>query len=115
VCGDDDQGRGNVHWYRADSGDSAVEFRAWTIAPGAVGARCRRVAVHDAKVSLPGTSVWNFEPQFGVGAHYFLNDRHSIDFGAQAIHISNASLADRNSGVNALVQFQLGYTWWKKK
>ena len=67
------------------------------------------------KFPLPGTSVWNFEPQFGLGAHYFLNDRHSIDFGAQAIHISNASLGDRNSGVNALVQFQLGYTWWKKK
>lgn len=66
------------------------------------------------KYPLPGTSVWNFEPQFGVGAHYFVSARHSIDFAANAIHISNASLGDHNAGVNALVQFQLGYTWWQK-
>jgi hypothetical protein len=66
------------------------------------------------KYPLPGTSVWNFEPQFGIGAHYFFSERRSIDLAANAIHISNASLADRNPGINALVQFQLGYTWWKK-
>ena len=65
------------------------------------------------KYPLPGTSVWNFEPQFGVGVHYFVRPRHSIDLGANAVHISNASLGDHNPGVNALVQFQLGYTWWK--
>lgn len=59
------------------------------------------------------TSVWNFTPQFGVGVHYFLRPRRSIDFGANAIHISSASLGDRNPGVNASVQFSLGYTWWK--
>lgn len=58
-------------------------------------------------------SVWNFTPQGGVGLHYFLKPRHSIDFGANAIHISSASLGDRNPGVNASVQFTLGYTWWK--
>lgn len=63
----------------------------------------------------PGTdtSVWNFTPQFGVGAHYFVKPRRSIDFGANAIHISSASLGDKNPGVNASVQFSLGYTWWK--
>jgi lipid A 3-O-deacylase len=60
-----------------------------------------------------GTSVWNFTPQFGIGFHYFLKPRRSIDFAANAIHISNASLGDRNPGVNASVQFQIGYTWWK--
>ncbi len=59
------------------------------------------------------TSVWNFTPQFGVGAHYFLSPRRSIDFGANAIHISSASLGDKNPGVNASVQFTIGYTWWK--
>jgi hypothetical protein len=58
-------------------------------------------------------SVWNFTPQFGVGAHYFLDPRRSIDFGANAIHISSASLGDRNPGVNASVQFTVGYSWWK--
>ncbi len=63
--------------------------------------------------SSANTSVWNFTPQFGVGAHYFLRPNRSIDFAANAIHISNASLGDRNPGVNASVQFSLGYTWWK--
>ena len=60
-----------------------------------------------------GTSVWNFTPQFGIGAHYFLSGGRSIDLAANAIHISSASLGDRNPGVNASVQFQIGYTWWK--
>lgn len=59
------------------------------------------------------TSVWNFTPQFGVGAHYFIRPRRSIDFGANAIHISSASLGDKNPGVNASVQFSIGYSWWK--
>ena len=63
-------------------------------------------------------SVWNFTPQGGVGVHYFLpksptGRARSIDLGANAIHISSASLGDRNPGVNASVQFTLGYSWWK--
>lgn len=60
-----------------------------------------------------GTSVWNFEPQLGIGFHYFIKPRQSITFGANAVHISNASLGDANPGVNATVQLQIGYTWWK--
>jgi lipid A 3-O-deacylase len=60
-----------------------------------------------------GTSVWNFEPQFGVGMHYFVKPNQAITFAANAVHISNASLGDANPGVNATVQFQIGYTWWK--
>jgi lipid A 3-O-deacylase len=60
-----------------------------------------------------GTSVWNFEPQFGLGIHYFVKPKQSITFGANAVHISNASLGDANPGVNATVQLQIGYTWWK--
>jgi len=59
------------------------------------------------------TSVWNFTPQFGVGAHYFTRPNRSIDFSANAIHISSASIGDKNPGVNASVQFSLGYSWWK--
>lgn len=59
------------------------------------------------------TSVWNFTPQFGVGVHYFLKPNRSIDFGANAIHISSASLGDKNPGVNASVQFTVGTSWWK--
>lgn len=58
-------------------------------------------------------SVWNFTPQGGIGAHYFISPRRSIDLGMNAIHISSASLGDRNPGVNASLQFSLGYSWWK--
>jgi hypothetical protein len=60
-----------------------------------------------------GTSVWNFSPQGGVGFHYFTRPKRSIDVGINAVHISSASLGDRNPGVNASVQIQLGYTFWK--
>lgn len=59
------------------------------------------------------TSIWNFTPQFGVGAHYFISPRRSVDFGANAIHISSSSLGDKNPGINASVQFSVGYTWWR--
>jgi lipid A 3-O-deacylase len=59
------------------------------------------------------TSVWNFTPQGGVGIHYFTRPNRSIDFGANGTHISSASLGDRNPGVNASVQFSVGYSWWK--
>jgi hypothetical protein len=60
-----------------------------------------------------GTSVWNFSPQGGVGIHYFVRDKRSIDIGVNGVHISSASLGDRNPGVNASVQVQVGYTFWK--
>lgn len=60
-----------------------------------------------------GTSVWNFSPQGGGGIHYFLRQGRSIDLGVNGVHISSASLGDRNPGVNASVQVQVGYTFWK--
>ena len=60
-----------------------------------------------------GTSVWNFSPQGGIGIHYFTSAKRSIDFSANGVHISSASLGDHNPGVNALWQIQLGYTCWK--
>ena len=62
----------------------------------------------------PGaTSVFNFSPQGGIGFHYFTRPKRSIDVGINGVHISSASLGDRNPGVNASVQIQLGYTFWK--
>jgi lipid A 3-O-deacylase len=60
-----------------------------------------------------GTSVWNFSPQGGGGVHWFIGSGRSIDVGLNAVHISSASLGDRNPGVNASLQVQVGYTWWK--
>jgi lipid A 3-O-deacylase len=60
-----------------------------------------------------GTSVWNFSPQGGFGIHYFTRAGRSWDLGVNGVHISSASLGDRNPGVNASVEAQLGYTFWK--
>jgi lipid A 3-O-deacylase len=60
-----------------------------------------------------GTSVWNFMPQGGVGFHYFTGEKRSIDVGLNAVHISSASLGDKNPGVNASLQLQVGYSFWK--
>jgi len=60
-----------------------------------------------------GTSVWNFSPQGGFGVHYFVRPERSIDLGVNAVHISSASLGDKNPGVNASIQIQVGYTYWK--
>lgn len=60
-----------------------------------------------------GTSVWNFAPQGGIGFHYFTRENRSIDLGVNAVHISSASLGDKNPGVNASIQIQVGYTFWK--
>jgi lipid A 3-O-deacylase len=59
------------------------------------------------------TSVWNFTPQGGIGAHYFLKPKRSVDFSVNGVHISSSSLGDKNPGVNVSMQLSVGYTWWK--
>ncbi len=59
------------------------------------------------------TSQWNFTPQGGIGAHYFVRDRRSLDFAVNAVHISSASLGDKNPGVNSSLLFAVGYSWWR--
>jgi lipid A 3-O-deacylase len=60
-----------------------------------------------------GTCVWNFSPQGGFGLHFFTAERRSIDLRVNGVHISSASLGDRNPGVNASIQVQVGYTFWR--
>lgn len=60
-----------------------------------------------------GTSVWNFTSGAGLGMHWFTSPRRSVDLHVNAIHLSSASLGDRNPGVNAQIQVQLGYTFWR--
>ncbi len=59
------------------------------------------------------TSVWNFTPQGGIGAHYFVKPDRSLDFSVNGVHLSSASLGDKNPGVNVSLQMSVGYTWWK--
>ncbi|UWZ82772.1 acyloxyacyl hydrolase [Occallatibacter riparius] len=60
-----------------------------------------------------GTSVWNFTSGAGLGTHIFVSPKRSVDVHVNAIHLSSASLGDRNPGVNAQIQVQLGYTFWR--
>lgn len=62
-----------------------------------------------------GTSVFNFSPQGGAGIQYFLSPTHSLMLSVNGVHISSASLGDKNPGVNASILFQIGYTWWSRK
>lgn len=62
-----------------------------------------------------GTSVFNFSPQGGVGIQYFRKPGQSLMFAISGVHISSASLGDKNPGVNGSVAFQIGYTWWSRR
>jgi len=62
----------------------------------------------------PGdTSKINFVSGAGVGMNYFIRPRRSVNWDVRATHLSNASLGKHNPGVNASLQFSIGYNWWK--
>lgn len=73
------------------------------------------VTNHDVPAN---TNHVNFTPQGGFGIHFLRPDKHgrkdrAVTFTAKYMHISNAGLDRRNAGINASVQFVLGYTWFK--
>ena len=116
--------RGDVSRSKYRAGDFPLEFSDEIAEISTVVSGGRRADLHDAQVSAKlmsdaalkidgGTSVWNFSPQGGGGVHYFLRRKRSIDLGVNGVHISSASLGDRNPGVNASVQVQVGYTFWR--
>ncbi len=60
----------------------------------------------------PGdTSVVNFTSGAELGAQWFRKGSNSLDFSAKVYHLSNASIGNKNPGINGAVQFMLGYTW----
>jgi lipid A 3-O-deacylase len=68
------------------------------------------------KVKIPpgNTSTVNFTSGAGVGFNHFIKPGRSVNFDVRATHLSNASLGDHNPGVNASLQFSIGYNWWKQ-
>jgi hypothetical protein len=63
----------------------------------------------------PGnTSRINFTSGAGVGLNYFIKPGRSVNWDVRATHLSNASLGSHNPGVNASLQFSIGYNWWKQ-
>src|SRR5271157_343497 len=60
----------------------------------------------------PGdTSQVNFTSGMEIGAQMFRKERNSWNLAVKAYHLSNASLGNKNPGINASLQFMLGYTW----
>jgi hypothetical protein len=60
-----------------------------------------------------GTNSFNFTPQGGFGVHFLVKPKQAVTFTGKYMHVSNAGIADANSGINASIQFILGYTWFK--
>ncbi len=65
---------------------------------------------HDVPVN---TNTVNFTPQGGLGIHFFTAPKRAVTVTAKYLHVSNAGLERRNSGINASFQMLLGYTWFK--
>ena len=60
----------------------------------------------------PGdTSQINFTSGMEIGAQIFRKGTNSWDVAVKAYHLSNASIGNHNPGLNANLQFMLGYTW----
>ena len=60
----------------------------------------------------PGdTSQVNFTSGAELGLQWLHRERRSINFAAKVYHLSNASLGNKNPGINGAVQFMVGYTW----
>jgi lipid A 3-O-deacylase len=60
----------------------------------------------------PGdTSQVNFTSGAELGAQWFRREKNSLDFAVKIYHLSNASIGNKNPGINGAVQFMVGYAW----
>jgi len=62
---------------------------------------------------VSGSSSFNFVTGGGAGFHYFLRPKRAVTFAGKVFHLSNASIGDRNPGINSGLQFTIGYNWFK--
>ena len=61
----------------------------------------------------PGdTSTVNFQTGLAGGVQIFRRPTRSITLSTHFLHISNASLGNRNPSYNITMQFRIGYQWW---
>jgi len=65
-----------------------------------------------SEVPAGDTSRVNFLPGGAFGMYVLQTPKHAVDWSIHITHISNASLA-HNPGINATMQFRIGYTWFK--
>jgi hypothetical protein len=64
-------------------------------------------------IPQPDTSSVNFTPGGAFGIYVHRSQKSALDLSIHITHISNASLGDHNPGINATMQFRVGYTWFK--
>ena len=69
--------------------------------------------VSSKDIPLAHTSSFNFMPGGAFGFYFLRSNRQAVDVSVHITHISNASIADQNPGINATMQFRVGYTWFK--
>jgi lipid A 3-O-deacylase len=64
----------------------------------------------------PGdTSYVNFTSQLVTGARIFVKQDRAIFFEDAIGHLSSASLGTHNPGYNGLIEFTIGFSWWKPR
>lgn len=66
---------------------------------------------------VPGTNTSRVNflfPQLGIGESLFVKKHQSLNFGVSGIHVTSYGLGEYNPGINAIVQFTVGYSWWKR-
>ena len=64
-------------------------------------------------VPTANTLSFNFLPGGAFGMYFLRGEKGAVDASVHITHVSNASLANHNPGINATMQFRIGYTWFK--
>jgi lipid A 3-O-deacylase len=64
-------------------------------------------------VPEPATSTINFGSAINGGVQLFRDERHTLSFSGELLHISNAGIGHLNPGINLNLQFRIGYEWWR--
>jgi lipid A 3-O-deacylase len=59
------------------------------------------------------TSYFNFTPQVGIGESVFARKNQSLNFGMRVVECTNLNLGQYNPGVPYVLNFSIGYSWWK--
>jgi lipid A 3-O-deacylase len=106
---------GPQHWIYAFSLNPVVLKWNWTankkVVPYFAAEGGMLISTED--IPAPKTLTFNFTPGGAFGIYVHQSPKHALDLSIHITHISNASLADRNPGINASAQFRVGYTWFK--
>jgi hypothetical protein len=65
------------------------------------------------EVPAGNTSLVNFGSGIASGVQIVRGNRRTVTFSGHLLHISNASIGDRNPSINIGLHFRLGYEWWR--